>query len=55
MYLFDDMNYIEVENGNMYITSLYNFVQPLIRYQITDRLKLKNNNEKYRIRNIGAC
>ena len=47
MYLFDDMNYIEVENGNMYITSLYNFVQPLIRYQITDRLKLKNNNEKY--------
>ncbi len=47
MYLFDDMNYIEIENGNMYITSLYNYVQPLIRYQITDRLKLKNSNEKY--------
>lgn len=47
MYLFDDMNYIEVENGNMYITSLYNYVQPLIRYQITDRLKIKKNNEKY--------
>lgn len=47
MYLFDDMNYIEVENGNVYITSLYNYVQPLIRYQITDRLKIKKNNEKY--------
>ena len=47
MYLFDDMNYIEVENGNMYVTSLYNYVQPLIRYQITDRLKIKKNNEKH--------
>lgn len=47
MYLFDDMNYIEMENGNMYITSLYNYVQPLIRYQITDRLKIKKNNKKY--------
>ncbi len=47
MYLFDDMNYIEVENGNMYITSLYNYVQPLIRYQITDRLKMKKEKGKY--------
>lgn len=47
MYLFDDMNYIEVENGNMYITSLYNYVQPLIRYQITDRLKIKREKGKY--------
>lgn len=38
MYLFDDMNYIEVENGKMYLTCLYNYVQPLIRYEITDRL-----------------
>ena len=47
MYLFDDLNYIEVENGAMYLTSLYNFVQPLIRYKISDRLiltpPLKNN------------
>ena len=42
MVLFDDMNYIEVENGQMYLTSLYNFSQPLIRYRISDQLVLKN-------------
>jgi len=46
MYLFDDMNYIEVEDGNMYLTSLYNFVQPLIRYKITDKLILKDLDQK---------
>jgi len=40
--LFDDLNVIEVENGRMYLTSLYNFTQPLIRYEITDRLVLKD-------------
>lgn len=39
--LFDDLNVIEVENGRMYLTCLYNFAQPLIRYEITDRLVLK--------------
>ena len=39
--LFDDLNVIEVENGKMYLTSLYNYAQPLIRYEITDRLVLK--------------
>lgn len=38
MLLFDDLNVIEVEGGAMYLTSLYNFAQPLIRYRITDRL-----------------
>jgi len=47
MYLFDDMNYIEVENGTMYLTSLYNFVQPLIRYKISDKLTIKADGEKY--------
>lgn len=46
MYLFDDMNYIEVEDGTMYLTSLYNFVQPLIRYKISDQLILKDSDEK---------
>lgn len=46
MYLFDDMNYIEVEDGNIYLTCLYNYTQPLIRYKITDRLELKNENEE---------
>ncbi len=41
MVLFDDMNVIEVEDGNMYLTSLYNFAQPLIRYRISDHLVLK--------------
>ena len=46
MYLFDDLNYIEVEHGVMYLTSLYNFTQPLIRYQISDKLHLKEPNEE---------
>ena len=47
MYLFDDMNYIEVENGTMYLTSLYNFIQPLIRYKISDNLTFKADGKKY--------
>ena len=41
MLLFDDMNVIEVENGVMYLTCLYNYTQPLIRYRLSDRLTLK--------------
>lgn len=41
MVLFDDMNVIEVEGDGMYLTSLYNFAQPLIRYRISDHLVLK--------------
>lgn len=41
MLLFDDMNFIEMESGVMYLTCLYNFAQPLIRYRISDRLVLK--------------
>ena len=41
MILFDDMNVIEVEDGNMYLTSLYNLAQPLIRYRLSDSLTLK--------------
>ncbi|MDD3219512.1 MAG: AMP-binding protein [Lachnospiraceae bacterium] len=40
MILFDDMNMIEVVDGNMYLTCLYNYTQPLIRYQISDQLVL---------------
>lgn len=42
MILFDDMNVIEVQDGNMYLTSLYNFAQPLIRYRLSDSLTLEN-------------
>lgn len=41
MLLFDDMNIIEIENGVMYLTCLYNFVQPLIRYRLSDQLTLR--------------
>lgn len=41
MALFDDLNLIEVEDGVMYLTCLYNFVQPLIRYRISDHLTLR--------------
>lgn len=41
MILFDDMNIIEAHNGNIYLTSLYNFAQPLIRYRLTDSLTLR--------------
>lgn len=46
MYLFDDLNYIEIENGAMYLTCLYNFAQPLIRYKISDKLTLKEIDNK---------
>ena len=39
MYLFDDMNIVEIIDGEMYITCLYNYVQPLIRYHISDKIK----------------
>ncbi len=41
MYLFDDMNYFEIINDKMYVTCLYNFAQPLIRYEISDKLNIK--------------
>lgn len=45
MLLFDDMNVVEVIDGNMYLTSLYNFAQPLIRYKISDNLSLQKPEE----------
>lgn len=44
MILFDDMNIIEIENGEMYLTCLYNYTQPLIRYRLSDRLILQAPN-----------
>lgn len=44
MLLFDDMNVIEVQDGVMYLTCLYNFAQPLIRYRLSDQLTLQMPN-----------
>lgn len=41
MLLFDDLNVIEVESGVMYLTCLYNFAQPLIRYRLSDKMTLR--------------
>lgn len=41
MILFDDLNLIEVTDGEMYLTCLYNKTQPLIRYRISDHLVLR--------------
>lgn len=46
--LFDDMNVIEVENGVMYLTCLYNFTRPLIRYRLADRLTIEAPSENSR-------
>lgn len=46
MLLFDDLNFIEIENGQMYLTCLYNFTQPLIRYHLTDSLTLQAAGEE---------
>ena len=39
MYLMDDVNYVEIEEDKTIITNLYNYTQPLIRYQLSDVLK----------------
>ena len=46
MFLFDDLNVIEVENGKTYLTALYNFSQPLIRYELTDTISLQEPDKK---------
>lgn len=45
MLLFDDLNVVEVVEGEMYLTSLYNLAQPLIRYHLTDSLTLAEPTE----------
>ena len=48
MLLFDDMNVIEMRDGAMYLTCLYNFAQPLIRYRLSDQLTLQAPDEDSR-------
>lgn len=55
MYLFDDMNYIEIMSDGIYLTCLYNFAQPLIRYRISDkaeRMPMDSRIPFSKIRNI---
>ena len=43
MLLYDDLNYLEFADGQVYLTNLYNYSQPLIRYAISDRMRLADN------------
>ena len=47
MYLFDDMNYVEITDDGIYLTCLYNFAQPLIRYKISDKTEKTQFDKKY--------
>jgi len=46
MLLFDDMNLIECVDGELLVTCLYNFAQPIIRYRIHDRMELRDAHGK---------
>lgn len=45
VYIFDDVNYVEFEKDCIYVTPLYNYSQPLIRYKLTDTLQLKERGQ----------
>ncbi len=59
IFLFDDMNVIERAPDGVYLTCLYNFAQPLIRYKLSDSLTLQPPAEKYPFRRavglLGRC
>ena len=46
MILFDDMNLFECVDGELLVTCLYNFTQPIIRYRIHDRMELREAHGK---------
>ena len=46
MYLMDDINYVEIKEDKTIITNLYNYTQPLIRYELSDVLEKVKTQEK---------
>ena len=46
MYLMDDVNWVEIKDEKTIITNLYNYTQPLIRYELSDVLKKAKKQEK---------
>ena len=53
IYLFDDMNYIEAAEDGIYLTCLYNFAQPLIRYKIGDIVSPVQNDGRFPFSKLG--
>ncbi|MCI8623640.1 MAG: phenylacetate--CoA ligase family protein [Provencibacterium sp.] len=48
MLLFDDLNILEAGEDGLYLTCLYNFAQPLIRYRLSDRIVIRPPEEGIR-------
>lgn len=46
LYIFDDLNYIEIKEDRTLLTNLYNYTQPLIRYELSDILTPLNGQIK---------
>ena len=55
MVLYDDMNIVELIDGEMYITCLYNLTQPLIRYHISDKLIPRISNNGFSSVDVVLC
>ncbi|MDE7244144.1 MAG: phenylacetate--CoA ligase family protein [Oscillospiraceae bacterium] len=59
IFLFEDMNIIERAPDGIYLTCLYNFAQPLIRYKLSDSLTFQPPVDKYPFRRavglLGRC
>lgn len=45
MYIYDDAVYLEIQEDKAILTNLYNYTQPIIRYELTDILKKSKDNE----------
>jgi phenylacetate-CoA ligase len=45
MYIYDDAVYLEIQEDKTILTNLYNYTQPIIRYELTDILKKSKDNE----------
>ncbi|PNR95139.1 phenylacetate--CoA ligase family protein [Petrotoga olearia] len=43
MYIYDDAVYLEIQENKTILTNLYNYTQPIIRYELTDILKKSKN------------
>jgi phenylacetate-CoA ligase len=45
MYIYDDAVYLEIKEDRTILTNLYNYTQPIIRYELTDILKKSKDSE----------
>jgi len=45
MYIYDDAVYLEIKEDRTILTNLYNYTQPIIRYELTDILKKSKDEE----------